>query len=237
MLNIIYQSNKKIFFMLITLVVLLLSACTSSGDGDNGSLDNQNISIATFQPGIAFHTMASGIASVISDNSSINATVRPFAGPKSWYPLMENGEVDLGTTEFLVKHAVLGLEEYDEKHTNIRSVVMGNNVPMVGYGVKEDSGINSLSDLKGKNVAFYTATPESFNPYLEIQLNSVGLTWDDVNQVQVSDIGDGLEALREGRVDAAFIGDPNAGVFIELDNAIGIKGLNLADVEPENFDD
>jgi len=230
-------------FSVVAVLMLVLAACggtdaeTSKGDDTNDTSSISNVSIATFQPGIAFHSAASGIASVISDNSGLNATVRPFAGPKSWYPLMDSGDIDFGTTDFLVKYAVLGIENYDSMHKNIRTVVIGNHIPMVGLGVKESSGIDSLKDLKGKNVAFYTATPESFNPLIEVELKSVGLSWDDVNKVQVSDIGDGLEALREDRVDAAFIGDPNAGVFIELDNAVGVKGLNLADITPGKFDD
>lgn len=233
--------TAKIVCSLIMLVsILVLAACGSEtsnetvASAEKGS--KNNISIGTYQPGVAHHSVGSGLASVISKNSSIKATVRPFAGPKAWYPLMNDGSIDLGLTDYTVNWAYQGINDNEKPHPNIRTIVLGNNVSMVGFTVREDSGIDSLKDLKGKKVAYYTVSPDSFLPLLEIQLDSVGLTWDDVVKVPVSDIGQGMEALREGRVDAAFAGDPTVGLFLEIDNAIGLKGLNLADVSPANFD-
>lgn len=231
-------------FLILMLASLMLFACGSSKSSENGKetssssgSEESNVSIGTYQPGIAYHTAASGLASVITDNSNINATIRPFSGPKAWYPLMDKGEIDLGYTDFKVNWAIQGINGNKVKTPNIRTIAIGNNIPMVGYTVREDSGINSLKDLKGKNVAFLTASPESFNPLLEVQLNSVGLTWDDVKKVPVSDIAQGIDALREGRVDATFMGTPTVGLFLEVENAIGIKGLNLADVTPDKFNE
>lgn len=237
------KGNQKILLaILFTITALLLVACGDEGSTEEGGSSSkskkENISLGTYQPGTAYHSVASGIASVISNNSStVNATVRPFSGPQAWYPLMNEGSVDLGLTDFHVNWAYQGIKGNEEKNPNIRTLVAGNTVPVVGYAVREDSKINSLKDLKGKKLAYYTATPESFIPYLEIQLASVGLTWDDVTKVPVSDIVQGLDALREGRVDAAFTGDPSVGIFLEVDSSLKIKGLNLGDIKPEDFDD
>lgn len=232
------------FVFVILLSTIFLMACgteeSNEASAEGKKADEgvkKNISIATYQPGLAYHSVASGLASVISESSDMNATVRPFSGPKAWYPLMNDGTVDLGTTDYTVNWAYQGIKDNDEAYENVRTVILGNDVPLVGFTVREDSGIDSLKDLKGKKVAYYTVSPDSFHPVLEIQLNSVGLTWDDVVKVPVTGLDQGMEAMREGRVDAAFAGDPTVGLFLEVDNAIGIKGLNLADVSPDNFDE
>jgi TRAP transporter TAXI family solute receptor len=75
---------------------------------------------------------------------------------------------------------------------------IGHSLVMAG-----DLGIRSLADLKGKRVAWVRGSPA-------LQINSsgvlafAGLTWDDVERVDVPGYRQGLDALLNNSVDAAW---------------------------------
>ena len=227
-------------FIALFICIALLTACGSSdpsASGNGGSTGSTNLSIATHQPGIFFHSAGSALASVVSEQSDeVNITVRPYAGTTAWMSLVNNNDVDLGITEAAnLALALEGKGDFQE-NKNIRTLFVSGQLRMAGYTVREDSGINSLKDLKGKRVATGYNGDLIIQSLLELQLHSVGLTLDDIRKVPVSDVGSGLNALRENRVDAVFTGNPTVGAFLEVDDAIGIKGLNFGDISPENFD-
>ena len=150
--------------------------------------------------------------------------------------LVNQGSVDFGITEAAnVRLALEGSGNF-KKNKDIRVLYVSGQLKMAGYTVREDSGINSLRDLKGKRVAVGYNGDIIIQNLLELQLKSVGLSMDDIKPVPISDVGSGVSALRENRVDAVFTGDPTVGVFLELDDAVGIRALNLGDIRPEQFD-
>jgi uncharacterized protein len=235
------MKSKKYSLVSIVLFIslLLVSACGNqqTGGEDNNTDDsskNTNLSIAARSPG-PFHNASSAIASVINDNSSVKTTVRTFADSNSWIPMIDKGEVDIGFTSYTTSvWAFEGTKGY-EKHKNIRTLLMGNQTDLVGYIVLEDSEIKSLKDLKGKKVATFPSDVTA-SELLKIQLKSVGLTEDDVQAVPFASMVQALDALREGRIDAAFSGGPNVAHFLEADNALGLRGFNLGDLSSDQLD-
>ncbi|WP_102346025.1 TAXI family TRAP transporter solute-binding subunit [Bacillus sp. Marseille-P3661] len=233
-------SLKKLV-IIISACILFLAACGTSNEtggqaDENGqSKSTNNLSIGTQPAGVTFHTLGSAFAAMISDHSDNNITVRPFSGPDAWMPLVNSGDVDFGTdTYFSVAYGFEGRHHFDP-NTNIRTLVVGSQSPMAGIAVREDAGITKISDLKGKKVASQYSGNLGARVIMEAHLLSGGLTWDDVKGVPVTDNTSGLQALREGRVDAAFTGKPDNSIFLEVDNAIGIDGLNWGDITPEKF--
>ncbi|WP_102344749.1 TAXI family TRAP transporter solute-binding subunit [Bacillus sp. Marseille-P3661] len=227
--------SKRLLMVGVLVVTSFLAACGSqepaaNGDGSGGSTPTL-ISLGTHQPGVVYHTAGSGIAKVISDNSDVSVTTKSFAGTKPWIPLMDKGDINIGFTGYTdALFPFKGLHGH-EQNKNLRMLVGGNEIPHTTMTVREDSGIDKMSDLKGKKIAHYQVDGEVMNLFMEYSLKSVGLGWDDVKQVPISDAISATDALREGRVDAILTADPNAGWALELDNAIGIKGLNLGDVD------
>ncbi len=233
---------KKGILSLVVLSMGLLTACGGSSDSSASSKEGSaaqsiQLSIATHQPGIFYHTTGSAIAGVVSEkHPSINVTVRPYAGTTAWMSLVNNNQVNLGITEAAnMRLALEGAGDF-QRNANIRALIISGKLKMSGYTVRKDSGINSLSDLKGKRVATGYNGDMIIQSLLNLQLQSVGLTWDDVKKVPVTDVGSGLNALRENRVDAVFTGNPTVGAFLEADDAIGIKALNLGNIAPEQID-
>ncbi|WP_227935257.1 TAXI family TRAP transporter solute-binding subunit [Alkalihalobacillus deserti] len=228
--------RKLTTIMFLIVVTGVMTACGGS-DSATGETENSNLSVATNPSGLFFNSAGSAIASVVSDHSSVNVTVRPYVGATQWLPLLNESHVNLGVSEEPnVYWAVNGEGMFNESHQNIRTIASIGMLNMSGYTVRENSGIEKLSDLKGKRVAAGYNGEWIIQYLLKAQLASVGLTSDDVTLVTIADNNAGLDALREGRVDAVFTGNPTQGAFLELDNAIGITALNYADVSPDELD-
>ncbi|SDJ08586.1 TAXI family TRAP transporter solute-binding subunit [Alteribacillus bidgolensis] len=236
--------NRTNFFRALGLLVfLLLGACGNGGETNSASETQSSgggsYSIATLPETTAFYETGSGISSVVGEHSSVNMSVSPYAGIMSWIPLLQEGEVDFGLSQYAtLSYNYEGHEpkEYEEKK-NLRTVMYGNNAVLTGIAVREDAGIESISDLKGKKVASDFPGDDGVGALVEVVLQSVGLSWDDVEKVPVSNAPAGLEALRNGEVDAAFAGTPTQGSILEIDEVAGIKALNFGEVPPEEFDE
>ncbi|MCP1337747.1 TAXI family TRAP transporter solute-binding subunit [Futiania mangrovi] len=104
-----------------------------------------------------------------------------------------------------------------------------------GLGVAGDAGVKTLADLKGKRIARVQANP-SVNIKVEAILAFAGLTWDDVEVVDVPSYGASLRALVEGTADAAG-GVPTAATFRELEaSPRGIVWPSLPDDDKAGWD-
>jgi len=166
---------------------------------------------------------------VVSQNSEVKITVKPFAGLPAWGPALDKGEIDLGfgtMPEF--GWAYEGTNGF-EKVRHQRLMVRGNFILVTGPAVRADSGIYSSADLKQKRVAGeYPAVPTtsaSMNAYLAVN----NLSWEDVRKVPVPTIEGGIEAIRDNRVDAAAMMTPTTPLIVETHNAVGLRGLNFID--------
>ncbi|WP_245579692.1 aliphatic sulfonate ABC transporter substrate-binding protein [Alteribacter aurantiacus] len=86
----------------------------------------------------------------------------------------------------------------------------------IGVMVKEDSGIQSFSELEGKRIAVMEGGNHHY--YAILALEAEGLSVDDVEFVYVSDASQGRAALETDSVDALASWDPFfAGVEYSLD--------------------
>jgi len=239
-------TGKK-YISLVSLVLLLsilLLACTSeessTTDGDKTPSEDvkKNVILGTHPQGSAYNSTSTGIAKVISTKSSIKASIKPYAGTNAFLPMLDNGEIDMGISSSPdLVWGIKGEFGYKNAHKNIRVLVIGNYPPTNGLVVRKDSGISKTADLKGKRIAEGYAGNQVAQSLVELHLKSVGLTWDDVEAVPVASPSAGLEALRDGRVDAAMGSSPLTAAAIETDAAVGgLKVLNVGDVAPEDFD-
>ncbi|GAA4283347.1 TAXI family TRAP transporter solute-binding subunit [Brevibacterium daeguense] len=102
-----------------------------------------------------------------------------------------------------------------------------------GLMVRADSGIESVEDLKGKKVARATANPSVQNK-TEAILAYGGLTWDDVEPVNIS-YGDQAQGLQNGQIDALYQQVYGSSLF-ELESAVDVRWLELSEPEGEAAD-
>ncbi|TCP57019.1 hypothetical protein EV191_101971 [Tamaricihabitans halophyticus] len=108
--------------------------------------------------------------------------------------------------------------------------------PVAPHGllVRDDSGIDSFADLRGKNFPRITANP-SVNGKLTAYLAYGGLTWADVNPVDIG-YGDQAAALQAGQLDVLFQQVYGSSLY-ELESAFAVRWLSMDDRSPERIDE
>jgi NitT/TauT family transport system substrate-binding protein len=112
------------------------------------------------------------------------------------------------------------------KNPNLR-IVLTVTEGLYRMVARKSAGINSLADLKGKKVA--TIPPTSSGYFVSLLLAKAGLSYADITPVAVAPLSDMPKALKEGRVDAVSIWEPeveNAALAIGPD-AIEFNGKGL----------
>jgi uncharacterized protein len=243
--------KKKISLVGLFLVLVLslfLSACSSGKTSQSGEQPGEksgetkkkiptNLSFGTNPQGTAYNASATGVAGLLSEHSSVHISVSPYSGPNTYLPMVNDGEMDLAlATSPTLKWAFEGDGGYENKNTNLRTILRGNLIDGAILVARADSGVKTTADLRGKRVASDFGAHKHIAQMVEVQLKSAGLTWDDVIPVPVSGTGAGEEALRDGRVDATFGGSLSAANTMENDASFGLNIINVADIAPEDID-
>jgi NitT/TauT family transport system substrate-binding protein len=109
--------------------------------------------------------------------------------------------IDAFTTE------VVGLAEYEPQ------VIFQADWSRGGDAIVVIRGINQVSDLKGKKVAFAEMTPS--HTFLLWMLDAGGLTIDDIELVKVASAIDAADLFKKGQVDAAVVWSPDDADCVE----------------------
>ncbi|MCE3243419.1 MAG: transporter solute receptor, family, partial [Deltaproteobacteria bacterium] len=84
------RSNLCRFLMTTLLPLVLL------GGVANAQQLPKSAAIGSNPPGSLFYALASGLAKVISDSTSVQTQVQPYSGTSTFLPLLDSGELDLG---------------------------------------------------------------------------------------------------------------------------------------------
>ena len=165
----------------------------------------RTIAIGTNPAGTGAHAIASALAAIASKSTQVSAKVQPYNGPNAWMPLLESGEIEFGIINILDSNmAATGTGNYKKAYPGIR-VVAGGVFPFTaGLIVRDKSDIKQMSDLKGKRMAWDYGGHAINQTWQNAVMEASGLKPSDVNQVRVSNLNDGVRAVPEGKVDAAF---------------------------------
>lgn len=199
-----------------------------------GGAAAQTYTLATDRAGTTYNAVGSGMAQVITDNSSARVIVRPFAGPDAYLDQLNNGELHFATQSSSSAYfAYQGLGESKRSYRNIRLIRAGEGGLFVGFVVYKDSDIHSISDLRGKRVTSEFGGHTVIQPSVTAALATAGLSWDDVQPVPVAGALAGPSALDGGRVDASWssLGMP---VTRELHAKRGVRFIDIPNT-PENL--
>ncbi|MDP2621852.1 MAG: TAXI family TRAP transporter solute-binding subunit [Hyphomicrobiales bacterium] len=210
------------------LLRLLLTAAFLTGAG--APVLAQNILVLGGNPpGSLFYTQAQALAAVITKHTDLKVDVLP-QGATTWYPMLGTGEVDLGVVSPVDAYlAYKGISPYDAstggKGFEMRTVMLGS-LNNLGIVAAKDAGIEQMADLKGHNVVvdYGAFVASSLSGYSALAAGEVSP--DDVTIVKVGSYPQGVQAVIEGRADAA-VGSLGSGVIRELDSARGAKFLSL----------
>jgi TRAP transporter TAXI family solute receptor len=227
-----YAHTKCVVFTLVMVLSFIYPFAVLASDLP------KTVGIATHSVGGAYHASGSGVASLISQKTTIRAVVQPHSGPSAWVPIMQNGEVEMGIlSAFDAACAFKGVYGYKQPYTKLRTVCRGNEMKSTTLTVLEQSNIKKIKDLKGKKVASVYGGNKFLHNLTEAMLSSAQMNWDDVVAVPVPGFKDSLRLLREGRIDAGSTGAPTTPAAVELDTAKGVYVLAFGDMQPEDIKD
>jgi TRAP transporter TAXI family solute receptor len=163
----------------------------------------KSITIGSNPAGSAYFLLAGGFAKLFQEKLNIRSTAQPHAGSSVYLPLMQKGEITAGLNSSLDSGLAFNAKPpYATATTKVRSIARVWILPYA-YMVKDNSGIKSVADLKGKKVAVKLKTNVSLAQANMVILSTAGLTVDDVNAFDSGGVVAGVNMVVEGRVDAA----------------------------------
>ena len=185
-----------------------------------GSAMAQTVGIGTTKGG-ATAQVSAGISQIVTEHSGLRMLPQPMGGTQQYIPMVNNGELEFGIANMMqtiMAYTGTGLSE-GQKFDNLRLVATMMQF-RVGLIVRADSDIHTIKDLKGKRLpSGYTSSP-LFLAILDGMLANGGLTFDDVVGVPVTGLVPGINAFKEGKIDAV-IGSVGAGFVNDAAAAVG----------------
>ena len=156
--------------------------------------------------GTTGYNQAVAIGKVLKDNHGVTLRVIPGKNDISrLLPLMK-GRVQFsanGAATFFASEGMFQFAAADWGPLPLRLVMMSNGLNNQALAVTADSGIKTLSQLKGKRVAWVRGAP-ALNVNTEAMLACGGLTWDDVMRVDYPGYNAMWNGIVNGQVDTAF---------------------------------
>ena len=193
------------------------------------SASAQTVGFATLPPGSLLHAQASVIAKVVQDNSKLQVRVLGFGGDA---PILDS--VNSQKADFFI----LDIGEPAEAQRG-ENVWKGNAKPnlrvaltlygfQMAFWVRKDSQIQSVADLKGKNIPSDWVQQTSVITHMDALLAAGGLSMKEVRKVPTVNVIRASEDFKSGKIDIFFfaVGAPKVQ---EIHSAVG--GLRVLPME------
>jgi uncharacterized protein len=190
----------------------------------------QTIGFATLPPGSILHAQASVIAKVVQDHSKLQVRVVGYGGDTGILEAVASKKSDFWILD-------VG-ESADAQHG--RGTWKGNAKPtlrtaitmygfQMAFWVRKDSGINALTDLKGKRVPSEWVQQTGVIPHTTAVLAAGGLSYSDVVKVPEVNVVRAADDFKAGKLDLLFfaVGAPKV-----AEVAASVGGLRLLPMNP-----
>ncbi|MCA9159536.1 MAG: TAXI family TRAP transporter solute-binding subunit, partial [Planctomycetales bacterium] len=189
---------------LLSVLCLAQIGCTSSADSTAGK--REFISVGTAPVGGAFYTVGSAICEVVNDNrGDLNWRVNAEStgGSMENIRLLSQGKLQFAMSNSSITYfAVRGSEGWEEAHEVQSVMTLFPNVAM--FVTLANSGIEKVSDLKGKSV-YVGPEGAGFEYFVKPILAAHGLTLDDIDG-RFGSQQSAVDLLGDGAVVAAMVG-------------------------------
>ncbi len=202
---------KRIIAILMVLaMVFSLAACGGNGNTDANTDANKDTGKATAM------TMGTGgtagtyygyggiLGNQIKSTTGITVNVVATDGSKANILGVDTGNYQLGTVQSdVMAYAWEGSRAFQEEGKIDTFRVIGGLYAEAVQLVTMDKNIKTVADLKGKKVSIGAAGSGVYFNAIDV-LNAAGLKEEDI-QPQYQSFADSADALKDGKIDAAFI--------------------------------
>ena len=201
---------KKLFSVLLVLTMLLaLAACGSS----SGSAGASKMTMGTGGTSGTYYAFGGVLGQYIKDKAGIEVIVVSTDGSKANIESIDSGDYQLGTVQSdVMAYAWEGTRSFEDTGKIDSFRVVGGLYAESVQLVTMDPEIKSVADLKGKSVSIGAPNSGVWFNAMDV-LTAAGLTEADIKP-QYQSFADSADALKDGKIDAAFIvaGAPTAAI-------------------------
>ncbi len=188
--------KKLISVILVLVMALALTACAGTG--------STKMTMGTGGTQGTYYGYGGVLGQYMKNEGGVDVTVVSTDGSKANIQGIDAGDYQLGTVQSdVMAYAWEGSRSFetDGKVDSFR-VIAGLYAEAVQL-VTMDANIKSVADLKGKSVSIGAPGSGVYFNAIDV-LNAAGLTENDI-KAQYQSFGDSADALKDGKIDAAFI--------------------------------
>ena len=187
--------------------------------------------MGTLRPGTSVYSAALALSQLINQYTHLNMIVQPYPTQMAIFPHVKAGTVQVSycPVENLEAYAygipTLSNPEDKAAHPQLR-LLMGGYHLYIGWITRPDTGIKTISDLKGHRIFWKSSAAFANAVYAEDSLRAYGLDPDkDVNSVVgYENLPAAYKALQTKKIDALF-GVIGGAQMEELEAATGVAVL------------
>jgi TRAP transporter TAXI family solute receptor len=183
-----------------------------------------NLSIGTGATGGVYYALGGGLARVLTDKlPGTQVTAEVTGASVDNLKFIKAGKMDIGfTMSDSASDAVQGVEKFKDNKVDVRALaaLYPNHMQIITV---EGSGINKLSDLKGKRIS--TGSPGSGTEITSFRLlEALGIDKDkDVKRERLS-VNESVNAMKDGKIDAfTWVSGLPAAAVTDLAATPGVK--------------
>lgn len=181
-----------------------------------------------------WYPMGGGLCAAMSDGN-LNVNVQASAGSYENVRLIMSGEREFGLATAAVSYYAYSKQGdfANEDGSMLRAVCAFAPIEMQ-IVVRADSNINSITDLKGKNVGLGAAGSADVSTMKEL-LGTVGLTVDDLQGDEIA-LSEQVTAFKDRRLDVAYVFTtaPTSGI-LDIASQEDVKLVPIEGTIAENF--
>ena len=201
-----YKMKKIVSLVLALTLALTLAACGGSGSASK-------MTMGTGGTAGTYYAFGGVLGQYIKNNAGIDVTAVSTDGSKANIQSIASGDYQLGLVQSdVMSYAWEGSRSFesDGKVDSFR-VVAGLYAEAVQL-ITMDPSIQSVADLAGKSVSIGAPGSGVYFNAIDV-LAAAGLTENDI-KAQYQSFDDSADALKDGKIDAAFIvaGAPTAAI-------------------------
>lgn len=188
----------------------------------------------TYDVGSSGYVEASAIADALIKEYGVRIRLMPSSSGIGRLLPLKTGRVQFAFLGSEANFSSEALYEFSGREWGPQDLrVLLGRPATAGVVSATDANIRTAEDLRGKRVAYVEANP-SANIKTEAVLAFAGMTWDDVDRINMPSYGSSLLGLSDGTVQAA-VSVPTAAALRELEAGRGATWIELPAEDTEGW--
>ena len=195
----------KRFLAILTVLAVVLVAFAACGGGQGETPSGATaMTMGTGGTQGTYYAYGGILGNQLKTSTGITVNVVSTDGSKANILGIDTGNYQLGTVQSdVMAYAAAGTRTFEAEGAIDTFRVIGGLYAEAVQLITMDPEIKSVADLKGKKVSIGAAGSGVYFNAVDV-LAAAGLTEDDI-KAQYQSFGDSADALKDGKIDAAFI--------------------------------